>query len=147
MNFKLLLFISLLSVSFKYSLGQKKLICYYTNWSQYRPDIAKFVPEDIDPLLCTHIIYAFAKINVDKLAPYEWNDESVNGVRGMFQRVTDMKARNPNLKVLLAVGGWTFGSPVFSKMVSNPISRATFIYTSINYLKANGFDGIDLDWE
>ena len=36
---------------------EKKLVCYYTNWSQYRPKEGKFVPEDIDPFLCTHIIY------------------------------------------------------------------------------------------
>lgn len=35
----------------------KKLVCYYTNWSQYRPKEGRFVPEDIDPFLCTHLIY------------------------------------------------------------------------------------------
>merc|ERR1719412_621090 len=31
-----------------------KVVCYYTNWSQYRPKKGKFLPEDIDPFLCTH---------------------------------------------------------------------------------------------
>jgi chitinase len=31
--------------------------------AQYRPEPARFVPEKIDPNLCTHIIFAFAKIN------------------------------------------------------------------------------------
>ena len=38
-------------------------VCYYTNWAQYRPAPMKFFPENIDPFLCTHIIYSFAKIS------------------------------------------------------------------------------------
>ena len=39
-----------------------KRVCYYTNWAQYRPAGGKYFPEDIDPFLCTHVIYSFAKI-------------------------------------------------------------------------------------
>lgn len=48
--------------------------CFFTNWSQYRPGIASFFPEDIDPTLCSHIIYAFADMVGNRLAPIEWND-------------------------------------------------------------------------
>ena len=58
-------------------------VCYHTNWSQYRPGAGKFYPEDIDPTLCTHIIYSFAKIAENHLAPFEWNDESTNWSKGM----------------------------------------------------------------
>ncbi|XP_027394038.1 acidic mammalian chitinase-like [Bos indicus x Bos taurus] len=54
-----------------------KLVCYFTNWSQYRPEPAKFFPKDVDPCLCTHLIYAFATMNDNKIAPYEWNDIDV----------------------------------------------------------------------
>ena len=59
-------------------------MCYYTNWAQYRPGSGKYVPEDMDPHLCTHIIYSFAKLNGNKLAPFEWNDDSTEWMKGML---------------------------------------------------------------
>ena len=59
-------------------------VCYHANWSQYRNGPAKFYPENIDPNLCTHIIYSFAKLIGNKLAAYEWNDESTAWMKGMY---------------------------------------------------------------
>lgn len=39
------------------SSGQKNLVCYYGTWAVYRPDAGKYPVENIDPFLCTHIIY------------------------------------------------------------------------------------------
>ena len=61
-------------------------VCYHTNWSQYRNRPAKFYPENIDPNLCTHIIYSFAKLIGNKLAAYEWNDESTPWMKGMYAK-------------------------------------------------------------
>ena len=53
-----------------------QLVCYYTNWSQYRPGNGKYTPQSVDPFLCTHLIYAFSIINPhNELITYEWNDE------------------------------------------------------------------------
>lgn len=53
-----------------------KLVCYYTNWSWYRPGLGKYTPEDIDPTLCTHIVYGFAVLSNDGLitAHDSWAD-------------------------------------------------------------------------
>ena len=41
------------------------------------------MPEDIDPSLCTHLIYSFAKMEHNHLAAFEWNDESTAWSTGM----------------------------------------------------------------
>lgn len=38
----------------------------HSSWSQYRPDGGKFYPEDIDPTLCSHLLYAY---NILECAP------------------------------------------------------------------------------
>lgn len=37
--------------------GKKNLVCYYGTWAVYRPDAGKYPVENIDPFLCTHVIY------------------------------------------------------------------------------------------
>ncbi|XP_058158931.1 acidic mammalian chitinase-like [Dasypus novemcinctus] len=118
-----------------------KLVCYFTNWSQYRPDPAKYVPENVDPCLCTHLIYAFATMSNNKIAPYEWNDEV------LYARFQALKQYNENLLTFLAVGGWNFGTQKFTTMVATAGNRKIFIDSVIKYLRLHGFDGIDLDFE
>ena len=45
-----------------------KVICYYADWSVYYETNYKFTPKDIDPQLCTHLIYAFAKFANDSIS-------------------------------------------------------------------------------
>ena len=37
----------------------RRVVCYYTNWSVYRKGLAKYTPQNINPYLCTHLVYAF----------------------------------------------------------------------------------------
>ena len=55
-------------------LATYKRVCYYTNWSQYRHGEGKFLPSDIDPTLCTHLIFAFGKLVGNTVQKLEGND-------------------------------------------------------------------------
>ena len=78
------------------------IVCYYTNWSQYRTN-AKFFPEDIDPSLCTNLIFAFAEIvevnDTWGIGSTEWNDLDTDWSDGMYTRFNELKVSNPELKV------------------------------------------------
>jgi len=124
-----------------------KLVCYYTNWSQYRPKKGKFLPEYIDPFLCTHVIFAFGWIKEGRLTSFEKNDVSGDGKAGLYQRVVGLKAKNPKLKVILAIGGWSFGTSKFKEVAENRFSRQKFIFSAIPFLRKHNFDGLDVDWE
>lgn len=57
-----------------------------------------------------------------------------------------LKKVNPNLKVLVAVGGWNRGAGAFSQIAENPDLRRRFIQNSIDFVQEHKLDGMDIDW-
>lgn len=52
------------------------VVCYTTNWGQYRSAPYTFTTAHIDASLCTHVIHSFIQITNGVLAFYESNDDS-----------------------------------------------------------------------
>jgi len=109
--------------------------------------IAYFFPQDriisenelaVEKL--THINYAFADIKDGEiLKGFKYDSEN-------FKILNQMKSRNPSLKILISIGGWTW-SGQFSDMSLTKESRKKFIESSIKFMEKHKLDGIDLDWE
>lgn len=128
----------------------KVVTCYVASWAAYRPEKGAFTVDNIDPTLCTHIIYTFAGLNnvtytIHSMDPFL--DTTDGGGRGQYKKLVDMKNNHSNLKVLIAIGGWNEGSQKYSDMASSPEHRKTFIESVVTFLKKHRFDGLDLDWE
>merc|ERR1712209_34232 len=88
--------------------------------ANYRPEAGKFTPENIDPKLCTHLIYSFAGLDnstwsIKSLDPWMDFEKNYNGggLSG-FRKTTALKVTHPHLKVTLAIGGWNEGSEMSS---------------------------------
>ncbi|XP_063919537.1 acidic mammalian chitinase-like [Zophobas morio] len=122
-----------------------KVICYYASWGAERPGNGKFLPEDIDPNICTHINYAF--LGLSDNGTLEILDEDLDVTQGGFSRISALKEQNPNLKVLFSVGGaaaipWTF------VLVSNDSDNvARMVQSALDLCEKYNFDGLDVDWE
>ena len=91
-----------------------------------------------DPALLTHLNYAFALINNDF--------ETLNIQKeGRLKLMVALKKQNPDLKVLLSIGGWGAGN--FSEMAANEKHRKAFARNCLNAVTKYSLDGIDIDWE
>ncbi|XP_050092519.1 chitinase-like protein 3 [Anopheles aquasalis] len=134
----------LISISSLYA-ATDRVVCYFGSWATYRTGNGKFEVENIDPTLCTHIVYTFVgldtKGNVKILD--SWLDVSLNG----YSRFMQLKQRNPAVKLFIAIGGWGEGSATYSAMANSDLLRAVFVESSVAFVKRYGFDGFDIDWE
>jgi chitinase len=171
--------------------GGPKRVAYFTQWGIYEAASPYFVRNlETSGLAArlTHLNYAFGNVNssgrcfeANQLGQGDaWADyqrrmtaaESVDGVAdtfnqplaGNFNQLRKLKARHPNLRVLISLGGWTW-SRFFSDAALTSASRQAFVSSCIDLFirgnlpliggepqggpgsAANIFDGIDLDWE
>ncbi|XP_023943910.2 probable chitinase 2 [Bicyclus anynana] len=128
----------------------KVVVCYVATWAAYRPGAGKFELADIEPSLCTHLVYSFAGLDETTLSIKSldaWQDLEKDYGKGGYKRMVALKARYPHLKVTVAIGGWNEGSEKYSKMAAKPETRAKFVQSVVHFLGTYKFDGLDLDWE
>lgn len=148
---------------------------YYSNWSPYPPN--KFLPQDIDMRHTTHIYYSFIAIDQktgmvylqDKETDVKFKTKGKNdsGLIMLFNhmrhnndyfenKAKDLKANKnthndsldnqKNFKLIMSVGGWS-QKDAFKNLSNKKEHLDNFIDSCIVLVLANGFDGIDIDWE
>ncbi len=67
-------------------------------------------------------------------------------IKGNFAMMMALKQRNPDLKILPSVGGWTLSDPFYS--FTDKSKRDIFVASVKQFLNTwKFFDGVDIDWE
>jgi len=150
---------------------------YFTQWGIYGRNfqLSKVQSSGAAARL-THLNCAFGPVTADGVcasadAWADWQtpfsaELSVDGVgdvagqpiAGNLHQLAELKAKNPNLRVLISLGGWS-GSAYFSDAALTDASRKKLVSSCVDlWLKGNLpglpagvaagiFDGVDLDWE
>lgn len=116
--------------------GAFRVIAYYPSW---RAGLVP--PEKLPAARLDVLIYAFALPTLEggcTLDPPPGNPQ-------VFAGLLALKARNPSLTLLLAVGGAGLNEP-FSAAVQ-PERLDGFIAACVQAMRTRGFDGLDVDWE
>lgn len=98
-------------------------------------------PETINAKQLTHINYAF--VNVKNNQAYLENEK--RDVEN-FRRLNTLKQQNPSLQILISIGGWSW-SENFSDAVLTDSLRKGFAKSSVDIIRKNNLDGVDIDWE
>src|SRR5215470_18961901 len=159
---------------------------YYIQWGVYgRGFYVKNLDTSGEAARLTDLDYAFANVapegdavtcqSGDVWADYEQPIAAANSVDGVagqwgdplngnFGQLLKLKAKYPQLKVILSLGGWSW-SKYFSDAALTPQSRAAFVSSCVDrFIKGNLpslgpgdaggpgsaaglFDGFDIDWE
>ncbi|HLZ61524.1 MAG TPA: glycoside hydrolase family 18 protein [Ktedonosporobacter sp.] len=154
----------------------KRNVSYFQQWAIYgRNYLVKNVDTDGAASKLTTLDYAFGGMtsdlkcaSVDTWADYQKPfsaDQAVNGVAdtggqplaGNFNQLKELKAKYPQLKVMISLGGWTL-SAHFSD-AALPQNVVAYVRSCIDMFingnipglapgaAAGVFDGIDVDWE
>jgi chitinase len=95
------------------------------------------------------------KISADKLDVINFAFAQVNPAHEVFlphgtaarslAGLVALRETNPELKVLLSIGGWGAGN--FSEAALTDASRARFADTAVALVRKHDLDGLDIDWE
>ena len=88
----------------------------------------------------THIIFSFCHLKGDTLSVSNARDSAT------ILRMVALKKRNPDLKIILSIGGWG-GCQTCSDVFSTKKGRRIFAKSTKELSDYFGTDGIDIDWE
>ena len=95
----------------------------------------------VDATKLTHINYAFVDVQNNRAWLTNLKTDSIN-----FKNLNKLKLKNPDLKILISIGGWTW-SGKFSDAVLSDTSRKAFAASAVDIIREYELDGVDIDWE
>jgi chitinase len=129
--FSIIIIISIIP-SFAQSGNNIKVLAYYAGG----PDQLEHY--NVNSL--THIIFSFGRLDGHKLSIRTARDTAT------VQKMVELKSKNPQLKVLLSLGGWG-GCETCSDVFATEVGRREFSESVKEINQYFRTDGIDLDWE
>jgi GH18 family chitinase len=135
--------VAMLMSALAYSQGTGQVLTgYFPEWGPSNG----FTPNRLDPYVVSrlnYLIYAFAAINGDSCQLTDPTNEPTT-----FQQLKTLKANNPNLRVLLSIGGQNSDGPLQAATANgNASSFAGSCISNFFTAYPGVFDGIDIDWE
>jgi len=126
----------LFMISFYCLNAQDKIVLgYYPDWA---PTAYGYTAEVIDYDNLTHIAHSFV-----------WPSAEGNlliGANFMYPQLIE-EAHANGVKMIVAVGGAGPTSDNFAQMAENEATRTKFLDNLAGFVIANGYDGVDWDWE
>ena len=128
----LLLFGFTSSALFSQSQNRIRVLSYYAGSAE--------ALDNYDASQMTHIIFCFGRLNGNRFSIRSARDTAV------IQKMVALKSKNPDLKVLLSLGGWG-GCKTCSDVFATKQGREEFTQSVKEFYDYFKVDGLDLDWE
>jgi chitinase len=95
----------------------------------------------VNPSKLTHINYAFVNVKNNRAWLTHERTDTTN-----FRNLVKLKQKNPDLKILISIGGWTW-SKNFSDAALTDTGRRAFAASAVDIIRKYKMDGVDIDWE
>ncbi|PWS29183.1 chitinase [Pedobacter yonginense] len=118
------------------NLPKTKVVIGYVGGYRGLVDVSKIAAQKL-----THINYAFVNVKNNRAFLNREATDTLN-----LQNLNKLKAVNPNLKILISIGGWAW-SENFSDAALSDTSRKAFAQSAVAIIERYNLDGIDIDWE
>lgn len=127
----------------RFSFAHKNSTRSVSNLVSHEP--IKYQPADVEPRLCTHIIYTFSVLNSETLnieSAKEWTDID----NQYYQNVTRLKKHG--VKVLIALNAMNdVDGDKFGRLLNDASARQDFIKNVVVFIQKHDFDGLDINLE
>lgn len=121
-----------LSAPAKFSKILERIVCHWTT---------EMVFSEIDPMICTHIVYNSLWVNAD--GELNYFDRRSDTVEGDLKNLITLRGPNPDLKILFSVGvSSQLLVPIWSSLAANDDSRKNFASKVLLFIQKNSLDGI-----